>query len=104
MYESREHGLLAWPAFLLGLVGVGVGVIGYHLIAGLAWIDAFLNASMILSGMGPVDRLDSPQAKLFAAFYALFSGLMFVGVMGIMLAPWLHRLFHKFHLDDSDAN
>jgi hypothetical protein len=85
-------------------VGVGIGVIGYHFVAGLAWIDAFLNASMILSGMGPVDRIDASAAKIFAALYALFSGLMFVGVMGILLAPWLHRLFHWFHLDDSDGS
>jgi hypothetical protein len=54
--------------------------------------------------MGPVDRLDSSSAKIFASLYALFSGLMFVGMMGIILAPWLHRMFHKFHIDDKDAS
>ena len=116
MYERRGHPLLAWPLFLhraaihllgallLAVLGVGIGVVGYHFVAGLEWVDAFLNASMILSGMGPVDRLDASAAKIFAALYALFSGLMFVGVMGILLAPWLHRMFHWFHLDDSDAS
>jgi len=54
---------------------------------------------MILSGMGPVDRMESDAAKLFAAFYALFSGLVFIGVTGLVLAPWLHRLFHVMHID-----
>lgn len=112
MYEHRKHRLLAWPAFLrragrhllwafLTLVcAVGFGTIGYHMAARLNWIDAFLNASMILSGMGPVDRMETAAAKLFAAFYALFSGLVFIGVIGIVLAPWLHRLFHWIHLED----
>ncbi len=85
-------------AILLG--GVGLGTVGYEVTAGLSWIDAFLNAAMIASGMGPVDRLDAPGAKLFAALYALFSGLAFVGVVGIVLAPWVHRLFHWIHLED----
>ena len=112
MYEHRKHRLLPWPAFLrraaghaglaglIVLVAVGVGTTGYRVLAQLPWIDAFLNASMILGGMGPVDRLDTDGAKLFAAFYALFSGLMFVAVMGIILSPWVHRLVHKFHLEE----
>jgi hypothetical protein len=116
MYERRGHRLLAWPAFLqraashffvalaLAAVSVGAGTVGYHVTGELPWTDAFLNASMILSGMGPVDRLDSSSAKIFASLYALFSGLMFVGMMGIILAPWLHRMFHKFHIDDKDAS
>ena len=115
MYEQRKHRLLAWPAFLrratqhvlwavlILVFAVVVGTAGYHAIAGLGWVDAFLNASMILSGMGPVDRLQTTAAKLFAAVYALFSGLVFVAVMGIVLAPWLHRLFHWIHLDDESA-
>ena len=114
MYEKRKHGLLAWPAFLrragrhlfwavlILLCAVGAGTVGYHTAGGLNWVDAFLNASMILSGMGPVDRMETAFAKLFAAFYALFSGLVFVAVTGIMVAPWVHRLFHWVHLDEHD--
>ena len=111
MYEHRSHPLLPWPLFMRragwhaafagALVGVAValGTCGYRYVAGLAWIDAFLNASMILSGMGPVDRLETFEAKLFAALYALFSGLVFVAVMGIVLSPWVHRLVHRLHLE-----
>jgi hypothetical protein len=113
MYEPRNHRLLSWPGFLrragrhVGLASViaafavGVGTIGYHVFDGLNWIDSFLNASMILSGMGPVDKMISSSAKIFAALYALFSGLVFIGVMGIVLAPWFHRLMHTFHADKS---
>lgn len=116
MYEHHTHSLLAWPEFLRRAAGhlvvaslivaasVVVGTMGYHLLARLQWVDAFLNASMILSGMGPVDRLETTPAKLFAALYALFSGLVLVSVIGITVAPWLHRLFHLIHLDDSDAS
>ena len=88
--------------FALALIAaaVGIGTIGYHALNGLGWIDAFLNASMILSGMGPVDRMESDAAKLFAALYALFSGLVFIGIAGLVLAPWLHRLFHVMHIED----
>ncbi len=87
-------------AFAILLVAVGLGTVGYHTLGQLHWIDAFLNASMILSGMGPVDRLSTATAKLFAALYALFSGLLFVGVVGVVLAPWIHRLLHVTHLDE----
>jgi hypothetical protein len=112
MYEHRKHPLLPWPRFLRragrhlawGVVivssGVGIGTLGYHLAGRLNWLDAFLNASMILSGMGPVDHMDSSIGKVFAAIYALFSGVVFIGVMGIILAPWAHRLLHITHLDD----
>lgn len=115
MYEHRRHRLLAWPdflhrawrhflwAFLLLALAVGIGTVGYHTAARLNWLDAFLNASMILSGMGPVDRMEAPPAKLFAAVYALFSGLVFIGVAGIVVAPWVHRLFHWVHLEDADS-
>jgi hypothetical protein len=87
-------------AFLILLCAVGLGTVGYHTAARLNWIDAFLNASMILSGMGPVDRMETATAKLFAALYALFSGLVFVGVVGVMVAPWVHRLLHWLHLEE----
>jgi hypothetical protein len=79
-------------------VALGMGIGGYHWIAGLGWIDSVLNAAMILGGMGPVDRLETTGAKLFAAAYAIFSGLVFISVMGVVLAPVMHRIIHKFHL------
>jgi len=82
------------------LAAVGLGTVGYHLAGRLNWLDAFLNASMILSGMGPVDRMDTAVGKAFAALYALFSGVVFIGIMGVVLAPWVHRLVHWTHLDD----
>jgi len=112
MYESKGHRLLPWPHFvrrayrhlLVGLMVValadGVGTLGYHAVGRLAWLDAFLNASMILSGMGPVDRLTTDGGKLFASLYALFSGVVFIGVMGVVLAPWAHRLLHITQLED----
>ena len=84
-------------AMIAAALGLGIG--GYHWIAGLGWIDSVLNAAMILGGMGPVDRLDTTGAKLFAAAYAIFSGLVFISVMGVVLAPVMHRIIHKFHLD-----
>ena len=112
MYEHRSARLLPWPAFLrrawrhflAGMAGltmaVGAGTLGYHELNDLPWIDAFLNASMILSGMGPVDKMTTDSAKLFAALYALFSGLVFIAVMGITVAPWAHRLLHHMHAED----
>jgi len=112
MYEHTTHKLLAWPAFLrraarhlgwslLLVVGaVAAGTAGYHVFGGLAWIDAFLNASMILGGMGPVDRTESTAGKLFASFYALFSGLFFLAVMSVLIAPWLHRMIHVMHAEE----
>jgi hypothetical protein len=111
MYEHRSHRLLPWRAFLRRAgrhllfafaaiaLAVGIGTTGYHVLGRLGWIDAFLNASMILSGMGPVDRMESAGAKLFAALYALFSGLVFIGIAGLILAPWVHRLFHWIHVE-----
>ena len=113
MYEHHKHQFLAWPRFLRraarhvaagsGIVAaaVALGTVGYHVVGGLFWIDAFLNASMILSGMGPVDKMDNPTAKLFSAFYALFSGLVFIGVAGVVLAPWIHRLLHWVHMEEA---
>ena len=78
---------------------LALGVLGYHAFAGLSWIDSLLNASMILTGMGPVDRLVTPQAKLFASAYALFSGVAFLTSVGVLAAPVVHRFLHRFHLD-----
>lgn len=79
-----------------------IGISGYHWIAGFDWIDSLLEASMILGGMGPVNPLTTMGAKLFASGYALFSGLVFIAVMGITLAPITHLMLHKFHLDEKD--
>jgi hypothetical protein len=112
MYEGRNHPLLSRARFarrvarhiLLALflvaIALGIGVIGYHSLGGLEWIDSLLNASMILGGMGPVDPLHSSAAKIFASFYALFSGLAFVGIASIMVAPFAHRLLHRFHFEE----
>ena len=111
MYEGRSHPLLSRSKFArrvarhfllaLFLIGValGLGVVGYHYIGDLSWIDSLLNASMILGGMGPVDPLHSDAAKLFASFYALFSGLAFIGIASLMIAPFAHRLLHRFHIE-----
>jgi hypothetical protein len=90
---------LLWGVLIV-FGAVSVGTLGYHEAGHLGWLDSFLNASMILSGMGPVDHMDAPAGKLFAAFYALFSGIVFIGVVGVILAPWVHRLLHLTHLDD----
>lgn len=78
-----------------------IGILGYHWTADLAWIDALHNASMILSGMGPVAEIKGTPGKLFSSFYALFSGVAFITNIGIILAPAAHRFFHKLHIQDS---
>jgi hypothetical protein len=112
MYERRNRPLLSRRKFagrvarhlLLALFLIGIaleiGVLGYHYVAGLNWIDALLNASMILGGMGPVDPLHSTGAKIFASGYALFSGLAFIGIASLIVAPFAHRLLHRFHIDE----
>jgi len=76
-----------------------IGVVGYHSLEKLSWIDALLNAAMILSGMGPVATLQTNGGKLFAGFYALFSGLALISIVAIIMAPVVLRFLHKFHLD-----
>ena len=96
MRRVAQHGLLA---LIVIAIALGIGVFGYHFIAHLRWVDSLLNASMILGGMGPVDPLQTNAAKLFASFYALFSGLAFVGIASLLIAPFVHRLLHRFHLE-----
>ena len=81
------------------VIGVSLllGILGYHFVARFSWIDSLLNASMILSGMGPVKNLNSDAAKVFASCYALFSGVVFISATGILLAPMFHRVLHRFH-------
>ena len=85
------------------LVALSRGIAGYHILAGLGFVDSLLEASMILGGMGPVKELHSDAAKIFASIYALFSGIIFIALMGIMLAPVAHRVMHKFHVDEDDV-
>ena len=97
----RRMGASVLLAGLLVTAALSLGISGYHWIAGFGWVDSLLEASMILGGMGPVNQLTTTGAKIFASAYALFSGLMFIGVMGIVLTPVAHRLLHKFHIDET---
>lgn len=111
MYEHRTEPLLPFRAFLgrlatsaaLGFAIVAVsllaGMVGYHLIVGLGWIDAFLNASMLLGGMGPIDPPKTAAGKLFSGMYALYCGFAVLGIAGVVFAPVFHRFLHRFHLD-----
>jgi hypothetical protein len=111
-FERRHEGLAPVSVFVkrvaasigiaLGLIigALAIGVIGYHCLAGFGWIDSLLEASMILGGMGPINQLTTNSAKIFASLYALFSGLMFIGIMGVVLSPIVHRFVHKFHIDE----
>ena len=85
-------------------VSLGIGMVGYHGFEKLPWIDAFLNAAMILSGMGPVATLQTDAGKLFAGGYALFSGIALISIVGIIFAPVVHRFLHKFHLEDEERD
>lgn len=112
MFEHHQRPLLPRRNFLARLArslamgigciagALGVGMLGYHQFVGLGWLDAFENAAMILSGMGPVTPVTSDAGKLFAGFYALFSGLAFITTMAVIFAPVFHRFLHKFHLTD----
>src|SRR4030095_4590491 len=90
-------------AFALIAVALSFGIVGYHYIAGFNWVDSLLEASMILGGMGPVRELSNDTAKIFASIYALFSGLILIALMGIILSPVIHRVMHKFHVDEKDV-
>jgi hypothetical protein len=111
--EHRSEPLLPWPKFVrrmtrsgsvggtIVLVALAIGVVGYHAFGRLGWIDALVNASMILGGMGPVDPITNVAGKLFESAYALFSGVAFLTSVGIFLAPALHRLIHRLHLEQT---
>jgi hypothetical protein len=111
MYEHRREQLLPFGAFLLRIahhVGISlvvvfgslfIGMLGYVHFERLDWLDGFLNAAMLLSGMGPVESPQTSGGKLFAGFYALYSGVVFLVASGLMLAPVAHRILHKFHLE-----
>jgi hypothetical protein len=108
-FESKDQKVIPRHRFLLRLsssfaagftllaAALLIGVLGYHWLAHLSWVDSLLNASMILAGMGPVNELPNDVAKIFASLYAIFSGVVFISVMAIILSPAVHRLLHKFH-------
>src|SRR5262245_61631952 len=114
-FESREQPLAAPRSFAMRLLGnalwslaiiviwLVIGMAGYSGFECMSLIDAFVNAAMILSGMGPVQTLNSGGGKIFAGFYAIISGIVIFGVAGIALAPLYHRMLHKFHLQDDEA-
>jgi|SRR5580700_6387369 hypothetical protein len=88
--------------FAIIALSLGLGMIGYSYFEKMNWIDAFLNASMILSGMGPVSTLQTNEGKIFAGFYALFSGIVFLVIIAIIIAPIFHRFLHKLLLKDTN--
>ncbi|HBY93016.1 MAG: hypothetical protein M5U01_22720 [Ardenticatenaceae bacterium] len=118
MFEPQRAPLLPRTAFLLRQARFGaaalaiiagslaIGIWGYHAFEGLPWLDALLNAAMILGGMGPVDPVRTTAGKLFASCYALFSGIIFLVAVGVLVAPLVHRFLHRFHLevDSIDQN
>ena len=116
MYETKQKPLISRRAFfarmarhiLIAAVLIAasllIGTAGYHFLAQLSWVDSFLNASMILGGMGPIDPLHTTAAKLFASFYALYAGFVLLISVGIIIAPVFHRLLHHFHLGSKGDN
>jgi hypothetical protein len=88
-----------WTLLPLLVATLAAGMAIYHYVEGLAWPDAFLNAAMLLGGMGPVDRLQTTAGKWLAGGYALFAGLVFIVLVGTMLAPVMHAVLHHFHLE-----
>jgi hypothetical protein len=115
LYEHRSQPLLSRREFALRLlshaavaaslliVSLALGVLGYHFLVGLAWLDSLLNASMILGGMGPVDAISSPLGKVFASIYALFAGIVFLALSAILVAPLAHRILHGLHVEGADT-
>jgi len=93
--------LVRFSALAAGILSVslGIGVLGYHFLEGLSWLDSLVNASMILGGMGPLDPIRTTAGKWFASFYALYSGMVILVAAGVMGAPVLHRILHHFHLE-----
>jgi hypothetical protein len=114
MFEHHKQPVIPQKAFALRMIrhalgalaiifgALLIGIIGYHSLAKFSWVDSLLNASMILGGMGPVDPITSISGKIFASIYALFAGMVFLVVVGVLFAPIFHRFLHRFHLDMDD--
>lgn len=112
MYEHHRQSLASRKVFasrlmrngLIGLtllfVSLVIGILGYHFLENLSWLDSLLNASMILGGMGPVNPVKTDAGKIFASFYALYSGVVLLASVGVLATPILHRFLHRFHLAD----
>jgi hypothetical protein len=112
MYEHKKQQLAPMSTFyqrvlkniLLAFAILGfcllIGIAGYHYTSEVSWLDSLHNASMILSGMGPVIEINTVSGKLFSSFYALFSGIVFITNIGIILAPAIHRMYHRLHLEE----
>lgn len=101
-FAGRVAANILAASFIIGVALCG-GMAGYRLTEGMSWLDAFLNAAMLLGGMGPVATLTTTAGKLFAGIYALLCGLLFVLVSGVILAPVLHRVLHALKVDDTGA-
>ena len=101
VFYSRMRTGLGMAIIFLAF-SLGSGILGYHYICKLGWVDSLLNASMILTGMGPVDPMISNAAKYFASAYAIYSGVAFLTTIAVVLAPVMHRVMHKFHLEDEE--
>lgn len=116
MFESHKQPILPFPvflkrvfrftlfAFLLTTISVAAGTVGYHYFADLSWLDSFYMACMILTGMGPTVILQSPGAKIFSSIYALYSGIAFLSISAVLFTPFIHRLLHKLHVEDSQSD
>ena len=85
------------------IFSIGIGILGYHFIGKLGWIDSIYNASMILTGMGPVNEMTTDAAKLFASIYAIFSGVVFLSTVAVFFAPFAHRLMHLLRIEEIDV-
>ncbi len=101
---ARRLAFNALLALLLLGFSLGIGMLGYHYLENLSWIDSLLNASMILGGMGPVNVLQTNAGKIFASFYAIYSGVILLASMGVLAAPIFHRFLHHFHLADEERD
>ena len=101
-FYARVRRALALSGSLIGGTLLA-GTVGYHVIDNFSWLDAFHQSSLLLSGMGPVKENLSVAGKLFDSFYALFCGVILLGATGILFTPFIHRVLHRFHIEDSGA-